>query len=274
MADVVSAFEESHLERLCMILAETSAGLTGSEIGRLLQQVRIEDGEPTATKWKRLFFALRNRQRQDGNGNNVVRFIYAAMDPVRYTSEPAVFEHRRIELNQVLIFSGYCLETNGKLKKQQAAATLDEAQERANRLKAELRRRGVHHDVLAFCKSELIQNNYFHAVFEATKSVADKIRRMSGLTGDGAVLVDQAFGIGQAGIPFLALNTLQTETERDEQKGLMNLIKGMFGAFRNVTAHAPKIYWKVTEQDALDLLTIASLIHRRLDAAVRTPRVI
>lgn len=179
---------------------------------------------------------------------------------------------RRNELNQVLIFSGYGLEKNGKLRKQQAAATLDEAQERASRMKAELRRRGVHQDVLVFCKAELIQSNYFHAVFEATKSVADKIRRMSGLTGDGAALVDQAFGIGQAGMPFLALNTLQTETERDEQKGLMNLIKGMFGAFRNVTAHAPKISWTVTEQDALDLLTIASLIHRRLDSAVRTPR--
>ena len=77
-----------------------------------------------------------------------------------------------------------------------------------------------------------------------------------------------------AGMPFLALNSLQTDTERDEQKGLMNLIKGMFGAFRNVTALAPKTSWTVTEQDALDLLTIASLIHRRLDTAVRTPRTI
>jgi uncharacterized protein (TIGR02391 family) len=77
--------------------------------------------------------------------------------------------------------------------------------------------------------------------------------------------------INQAGMPFLAVGSLQTETERDEQKGLMNLTKGMVGAFRNVTAHAPKISWKVTEQDALDLLTIASLIHRRLDDAVRTP---
>ncbi len=274
MADVVPAFDETHLERLCMILAETSSGLTGSEIGRLLQQIGIEDGDPLGTKWKRLFFALCNRQRQDGCGNNVVRFIYAAMDPVRYTSEPEVFEHRRTELNQVLIFAGYSLEKNGKLKKQQAAATLDEAQERANRLKAELQRRGVHHDVLAFCKAELIQQNYFHAVFEATKSVADKIRNLSGLSGDGAVLVDQAFGLGQSGMPFLAFNSLQTETERDEQKGLMNLIKGTFGAFRNVTAHAPKISWNVTEQDALDLLTIASLIHRRLDSAVRTPKTV
>jgi uncharacterized protein (TIGR02391 family) len=194
------------------------------------------------------------------------------MEPVRYTGQRDLFEDRRTELNQVFIFCGYSLEKNGRLRKQPAAVTLDEAHERANRLKNELRRRGVHHDVLTFCKAELIQNNYFHAVFEATKSVADKIRCMSGLSGDGARLVDLAFGIGQGGTPFLAFNTLQTETERDEQKGLMNLMKGMFGAFRNVTAHAPKISWNVTEQDALDLLTIASLIHRRLDEAVRTPR--
>jgi hypothetical protein len=49
----------------------------------------------------------------------------------------------------------------------------------------------------------------------------------------------------------------------------MNLMKGMFGAFRNVTAHAPKISWVITEQDAMDLLT---LLHRRLDAAVFTRR--
>jgi hypothetical protein len=46
----------------------------------------------------------------------------------------------------------------------------------------------------------------------------------------------------------------------------------MFGAFRNVTAHAPRITWVITEQDALDLLTIASLLHRRIDAAIATPR--
>jgi len=52
----------------------------------------------------------------------------------------------------------------------------------------------------------------------------------------------------------------------------MNLMKGMFGAFRNVTVHAPRVSWVITEQDALDLLTIASLLHRRIDAAIATLR--
>jgi uncharacterized protein (TIGR02391 family) len=49
------------------------------------------------------------------------------------------------------------------------------------------------------------------------------------------------------------------------------LTKGMFGRFRNTTAHAPKISWPIGLGDALDLLTLASLLHRRLDAAHVTP---
>lgn len=126
--------------------------------------------------------------------------------------------------------------------------------------------------MLAFCRAELLQKNYFHAVFEATKSVADKSRQHTGLAGDGAELFDQAFGLGKLGISVLAFNSRQTDTEKSEQNGLMHLLKGMFGVFRNVTAHAPRVSWTITEQDALDLLTIASLLHRRIDAAVSTGR--
>jgi len=44
--------------------------------------------------------------------------------------------------------------------------------------------------VLHFCRAELLQQNYFHAVLEASKSVADKLRALVGVTGDGSLLVD------------------------------------------------------------------------------------
>lgn len=50
----------------------------------------------------------------------------------------------------------------------------------------------------------------------------------------------------------------------------MNVSKGLFGAFRNTTGHAPRIHWNISEQDALDILTTISFVHRRLDAAIRT----
>ena len=178
-----------------------------------------------------------------------------------------------MHLNEALAFCGMTLGEDGKLREgSQAAQTLGEAQARAGRLRKALADRGVHSDVLAFCRAELLQDNYFHAVFEATKSVAEKIRVKGGLTTDGSELVDRTFGLGSSNPPLLALNSLRTETEQSEHKGLVNLMKGMFGVFRNVTAHAPKITWTINEQDALDLLVLASFLHRRLDGAVRVPR--
>jgi hypothetical protein len=52
-------------------------------------------------------------------------------------------------------------------------SSLPEAQRRARELRADLNSRGVHPDVLRFCREELLVDNYFHAVMEAVKSVAD-----------------------------------------------------------------------------------------------------
>jgi uncharacterized protein (TIGR02391 family) len=140
----------------------------------------------------------------------------------------------------------------------------------ADELRSELRRRGVHADVLAFCRAELLEANppnYFHAVLEATKSVAQKIRARAGLIEDAAELVDRVFSLKG---PLLAINSLQTESEKAEHTGFANMMKGMFGTFRNPASHAPRILWKVDKQDALDLLSLVSYLHRRLDQAVRT----
>jgi hypothetical protein len=124
---------------------------------------------------------------------------------VRYTTERDVFRHRRDELNIGLAFCGLALGEDGKLRRTDTVATLDEAHRRASRLRAELERRRVHGDVLRFCRAELLRDNYFHAVLEATKSVADKIRDKAGLSDDGAALVDRAFGLGSNGIPFVGV---------------------------------------------------------------------
>ncbi len=123
-----------------------------------------------------------------------------------------------------------------------------------------------HGQVLNYCRPELWDENYFHGVFEATKGVGERIRLLSGLNGDGADLVHKAFA-GQQ--PILVLGPLTTESEKSEQKGFANLLIGLFGAVRNPLAHAPKTNWPMSEQDALDILTLVSLIHRKLDGTTR-----
>jgi len=65
------------------------------------------------------------------------------------------------------------------------------------------------------------------------------------------------------------LKTLSTESEKSEQRGFVNLLIGLFGAVRNPLAHAAKTNWPMSEQDALDILTLVSLVHRKLDSATR-----
>lgn len=262
---------DANLEALCNILGDTGSGLTGSEIGRYLGDCKIADPFPGMTKRHRLFEALQRRQNADGCSNNVLAFVKRVMDPVRFVGNGSYFDGMRGQVNVVLAFTGLELRDDGQLRRRNAATTLNQAEAAAGALRKALVDRRVHGDVLRFCRAELIADNYFHAVFEATKSVAEKLRDRAGLLSDGAPLVDEALGLGKSGIPRLAFNSLRTESERSEHTGLMNLIKGLFGAFRNTTAHAPKIHWNVTEQDALDILTTVSLVHRRLDSAVRTP---
>jgi uncharacterized protein (TIGR02391 family) len=265
----VPPFGAQHLTSIAKILADTESGLTGSQIGYLLQDCKIPDVSPTMTKWKRLFNAFVGFQNQRRFGNHVVVFISRAMNPVQYTSRPDVFAQRRDELNTVLAFSGMYLGDDGKVRWSTRAEGLQEAMRRASRLHSALVTRNVHNDVLQFCKAELLHENYFHAVFEAMKSIAAKIRKVSGLTCDGAELVQQAFGLGKDCTPLLAINPLATETDKGEQRGFVNLLVGLFGTIRNPTAHNPKIEWDMTERDALDVLTIASLIHRKLDKAYK-----
>lgn len=264
MSDKPLPLSAAQLESVCKALAHTATGLTGTEIGHALKQVGVKDIDPAATKWKRLYNALAARQNADRSGDRVLAFIAHALDPARYTSELAKFEHRRHGLNVALAFYGLEFSPDGRFRKCSPAATLPEAHQRASHLRAALQQRGVDEAVLVYCRAELLQDNYFHAVLEATKSIASYIRQRTGLVTDGADLVKDAL-LGAD--PPLLLNAFVTDTEKGEQRGFANLLIGLFGTFRNPTAHAPRAEWPMPEEDALDLMSLASYAHRRLRAA-------
>jgi uncharacterized protein (TIGR02391 family) len=263
-------FSQSELEAIAAALADTSEGLTGSEIGHILSSLKMTDPTPGMTKWKRLLNAFVERQNHSKNRRAILQFMREAMKPERYSMQPDRFEPLRANLNRALAFVGLAVDATGALKEATQAHTLTEAAQRAQDLRADLTSRGVHPDVSRFCRAELVADNYFHAVLEATKSIADKLRTRTGLTDDGATLVDRAL---TAKPPMLAINDLSTESHRSEQSGFANLVKGTFGMFRNTTAHEARILWAMDKADAEDLLSLASLIHRRLDAGVTPPRV-
>ena len=259
----VECMEEGQIEGLAKMLGECGSG---SDITRVLENLGLSDKSVQSTKWRRLYWLFLDIQRRDKCANQILGFIQAFLIPARFVGRNEEFEDHRGELNMVLAFSGIEYGADGKFRKRQAAQTLTEAERRANTIQAKFQGRRIHKEVLKYCRAELMQDNYFHAVFEGTKGLAQRIREKSGVDGDGASLVDQVFSTNQ---PILAFNTLQTETEKSEHKGFATLLKGCFAAVRNPRAHEPKILWK-GEDDAADYFTLISLLHRKLDNCVTT----
>ena len=272
MMAIIKNIDLGSLESICKILGDTNNGISGTEISKYLAETSIKDPQLNSTKWKRLYDALSTKQSEDRCSNNILAFIKYVLRPSRHIHRKEWFKNIRTELNYVLSFEGFELTESGDIRETDKVKTFSEAEERAQNLRKTLLDRKIHSDILTFCKAELLVDNYFHAVFEATKSIAEKIRIKTNLTADGSELVDQAFSY-KGKIPYLALNNLTTESDESEQKGFMNLLKGVFGTFRNTTAHAPKITWEVNEQDALDTLSMISLIHRKLDKAIEAKKI-
>jgi uncharacterized protein (TIGR02391 family) len=260
---VIPSLSSSSLENLARVLAEAATHEQHTKLLASSGFIGVAEG----AKWRRIFAAFEARQKTDKCANNVIGYTKLICDPVRSHNDAAAHRTLIEAVNGVLAFNGISLGLDGVPRSISKASTVSQSQAAANQLRHKLVSRDVHPDVVAFCRAELLDSNYFHAVLEATKSLAEKIRLKSGLVDDGAPLVDAAF-CGKA--PILAINSLRTSTERSEQSGFANLLKGVFGTFRNPSAHAPKISWMVSEQDALDLLTMLSYLHRRLDNTHKT----
>lgn len=86
---------------------------------------------------------------------------------------------------------------------------------------------------------EVIQKNYESdnftgAILDAIFKLTDTIRNKTGLEGDGASLIGQAFG-GEN--PQIKLNKLQTDSEKDVQKGIQEILRGIYSGIRNPRSH-------------------------------------
>jgi uncharacterized protein (TIGR02391 family) len=254
-------FDDAAIKSISSVFGEM---FTGSTIDELLRAARIPIPD-VSTKWRRIHAALLQEQERSGSRNCTLILVTQAIKPQRWVGNQSGFESLRADLNGVLAFNGIEIGRDGQLRNRKVATTLDEAVATSRRLRDEMVRRGGHAEVFKYCSRELVADDCFNAVFEAIKGLAQRIRAMADVDLDGRALIEHAFSASR---PVIAFNSLRTVTERNEQSGLLNIMTGIFGAFRNPSAHQPKLSWHVAENDALDLLSTLSLIHRRLDTAV------
>lgn len=278
---VNKVIDEQQLKAVCDVLGETNRGYTKTELTRLLQQSGIElvsDGRKSngytfqlgLNKRDWLYNCLANEVNKNHSLMRIYMFIEKALNPVAFTSEEnrAKYEYLFEGTNKALLLAGMEVTKEGKLVEVVQAKTLDEVDRRVNSLKRELYNRSIHSEVQKYCIEDYLRKDYYDAVFEAAKGLAERVRQITGLTTDGGTLFQTAFSKND---PYIFFNGLQTDSEKSEFTGLKELLEAIFHLVRNPAAHTPKVNWKVDEAKALDILTLISFAHKYLDQCHKMP---
>jgi uncharacterized protein (TIGR02391 family) len=118
----------------------------------------------------------------------------------------------------------------------------------------------VHPEIMAVSEELFRDGHRAAAVFEAAKAVHNRVKKMTGLPGDGVGLMGNAFKNDQ---PALVLADLTTQTGMDVQSGYRFLFMASQQAIRNPAAHEQ--FGEMGDDEALELLGLASLLMRKLD---------
>lgn len=273
--------DEQQLKAVCDVLAETNSGYTKTQLTRLLQQSGIEavsdGGSSTAygytfglNKRDWLYNCLATEINKNHSLSKVYLFLEKALNPVAFTDEKNRDKYNYLleGTNKALLLAGLEITKEGKLIEVVQAKTLDEVDRRVNSLQRQLYIRAIHSEVQKYCIKDYLQRDYYDAVFEAAKGLAERVRTISGLTTDGGTLFQTAFSKND---PYLFFNGMQTDSEKSEFTGLKELMEAIFHLVRNPAAHTPKINWKVDEAKALDVLTLISFAHKYLDECHKMP---
>lgn len=264
--------DNQDIENISRILGEE---LSNSDITQMFLYLSFIDHDIkrgfTNTKWKRLNESISEKCVSTRKARPLFDVIEYVSKPHRYINRQDSWSNLLNNVNSTLIFKGYELKDDGRVHKTKIAQTFTEAQNRLKSLKEEIGTLNLHDNVTKYCTEELLNEDYFHAVFEACKGLFDRIRELSGLNLDGYPLIDKAFNIDKKPFQpkiFIKGNNLSNQDEKNQYYGLISSIKTCLYLYRNHQAHIPKIYDKLSLKDAMRGLISVSLAHELLDRCV------
>jgi uncharacterized protein (TIGR02391 family) len=129
----------------------------------------------------------------------------------------------------------------------------------------EFMNRNFHGEVIKNSKKLFLQENYFHAVFEAAKAYNNDVKIKAKNEKNGQPLMMDVWASSNG---VLKITPCITQTDKDYQDGIKFISSGIMSAIRNPTAHEPAITWPINKQDCLDILSLISFLYRQLDKAV------
>ncbi|MCP2240241.1 TIGR02391 family protein [Thermoanaerobacterium thermosaccharolyticum] len=254
-------FSPSALEQISKIIGNR---YTGSQITIFFEKCGFpqyaHDG--VSTKWRFVNNVLHQLQNSAYGSYNILKIVKNLCNPEEFYGNAE--QHREIikSINEVLEFYGFSVNGKGEIiNLQERRTTPNEKENDDAKLFAT---RNFHHEVMKHSKDLFIKGNYFHAVFESCKAFDKYVREKSGIDKHGTDLMTNALSLKGP----LKLNKQITETEKNEQEGLMHLCVGLMRAIRNPESHEPKLDWNISREDALDILSLISFLYRQIDKTI------
>lgn len=260
------------IENVSRILGEETSG---AKLTNMFFQLQFYDHDndrysaesKLSTKWRRINHCAIYECNKKDSAQPFFKIIEYIVRPQNYINEPSKWSELKRSINANLIFYGYELTDAGKIKETTEAHSFSDAQQRLNTLQTNLANLNIHPEILKFCNTELLEENYFHAILEASKAILNKIRLLSELDLDGNTLINQAF-IVKHPIILIKGNNLMTDEDKSEYNGLKSLLNTIVYLYRNPKAHNPKLYDKTSLNDATTAFSMMSFACKKLDSCI------
>lgn len=122
----------------------------------------------------------------------------------------------------------------------------------------------LHPRIASVCRDLYQDGHYANAVFDASKALINFVKERSGQHAlEGAPLMRTVFS---RKTPLLAFNDLTSQSDLDEQEGMMHLFEGAVLAIRNPRGHS---FLDDSPERAVEYIGLLSLIANRLEEAKR-----
>lgn len=256
----ISPFSLSALEALSKIIGDR---YTGTEISELFNKAGFPDiVHDSSTKWRFVYATFQDFQKMHDGNFRIVKVIQTLCDPQEFFGYPDYHEAMLKSVNEILAFNNLKVDENGKVMI--SSSNSPKLRKTISRVEELFDSRSYHYEVRKHARNLFVEEKYFHAVFECCKAFDKYVQDKSKINKSGFSLMSESLSVKGP----LKLNGQTTDSEIDEQQGIMHLCMGLSSAVRNVKAHEPALEWPISEEDALDILSLISFLWRKIDSAI------
>jgi uncharacterized protein (TIGR02391 family) len=216
-----------------------------------------------STKWRFVFSVLEQIQSGSSGNVHIAKILETLCSPQEFFGKPEAHAQIVERIDEIVSFYG--LQVDPKTGKLLLAEESRAGLHQRKSMEAQaFDARKLHPEVIKHGRELFVQGKHFHAVFECCKAFDRFVANKAQIDDHG----DKLMGAALSANGTLKLNSQRTQTELNEQEGIMHLGKGLMRAIRNPEAHEPQLDWTITQQDALDILSLVSFLYRKIETAI------